>query len=195
MFGSPSSNAATLYVPAGTATLYKAAAQWSGFKTVVESATTVKGRNCMRKYGEPNPQLGYRIEGTVVDGRPEVVCDALPTTPVGRYPIRVLPGTITSEDVEYVDGFLIITAAPLTVTALDTARKVGEANPEFALAYDGFKNGETDTVFSERPVVACAADSLSVGVCMTLSLVAERPKTTSCPTSTASSPWPESQAE
>lgn len=161
VFGSPSSNAATLYVPAGTATLYKAAAQWSGFKTVVEFGTTVKGRNCMRKYGEPNPQLGYRIEGTVVDGRPEVVCDALPTTPVGRYPIRVLPGTITSEDVEYVDGFLIITAAPLTVTALDTARKVGEDNPEFALAYDGFKNGETDTVFSERPVVACAADSLS----------------------------------
>lgn len=73
----------------------------------------------------------------------------------------MLPGTITSEDVEYVDGFLIITAAPLTVTALDTTRKVGEDNPEFALAYDGFKNGETDTVFSIRPTVACAADSLS----------------------------------
>ncbi len=161
VFGSPSSNKATLYVPAGTATLYKAAAQWSSFKTMIEFGTTVKGRNCMRKYGEPNPQLGYRIEGTVVDGRPEVVCDALPTTPVGRYPIRVLPGTITSEDVEYVEGFLIITAAPLTVTALDTTRKAGEDNPKFVLAYDGFKNGETDTVFTERPTVVCDADKLS----------------------------------
>ncbi len=161
VFGSSSSNTATLYVPAGTAAKYKAAAQWSGFKNVVEFGTTVKGRNSMRKYGEPNPQLGYRIEGDMVDGRPEVVCDALPTTPVGRYPIRVSRGTIESEDVEYVDGFLIITAAPLTVTALDTTRCVGEANPKFELSYDGFKNGETDTVFSERPVATCLADSVS----------------------------------
>lgn len=132
-----------LYVRAGSTTKFKAAAQWSDFKTMIEYGTTLKARNAMREYGDPNPRLGWSMSGDYVDGTPEVTCLADTLSPVGRYTIHIAPGTITDPAVDYEDGFLIVSQAPLTVGVCDTVREEGKENPTFTLTYSGLKNGET----------------------------------------------------
>ena len=47
--------------------------------------------------------------------------------------------------------------APLTITAGNYTRKVGEQNPEFQASYGGFKYGETEAVLSRQPQFRCDA--------------------------------------
>lgn len=150
-----------LYVRAGSTDKFKAAAQWNEFASITEYGTTVKARNAIREYGEENPRIGYSIHGDQVSGIPEVTCDATPTTPVGRHPIHISKGTITDDAVDYEEGFLIITKAPLTVGVEDATREEGEQNPEFTLTFKGFKNGEGSDVFTQLPVAECNADTSS----------------------------------
>lgn len=57
-----------------------------------------------------------------------------------------------------------IAKAPLTVTAVDTARMAGEVNPLFKLMYEGFVNGDDETkagVFTTFPAASCEAGTES----------------------------------
>ena len=54
-------------------------------------------------------------------------------------------------------GTLTITKAQLTVTAQDSTREQGEENPEFALIYSGWKNGEDESVLLKKPVATTTA--------------------------------------
>lgn len=100
----------TLFVPRGTVDGYLAQPEWKYFaNSVVEYGTTIKARNAVREQFEDNPEFGYTIQGDYVDGVPELVCEATPDSPVGRYPIHVYPGSIVEECVDYVDGYLIVT--------------------------------------------------------------------------------------
>ena len=105
-----------LYVVRGLKDTFGAADGWSQFRSptfdnILEWGTTIKARNAIREQGQANPEFGYQIIGDYVEGTPELQCDATPQSPPGRYTIRVLPGTITSEAVDYVDGYLIVTEA------------------------------------------------------------------------------------
>ena len=105
-----------LYVVRGLKDTFGAADGWSQFRSqtfdnILEWGTTIKARNAIREQGQENPEFGYQIIGDYVEGTPELQCDATPQSPPGRYAIRVLPGTITSEAVDYVDGYLIVTEA------------------------------------------------------------------------------------
>lgn len=62
---------------------------------------------------------------------------------------------------EFEDGYLIIKRAPLEVIVEDTTRGKGESNPEFTLRYEGFRNGDTESVFNEKPQITCVADENS----------------------------------
>jgi len=53
---------------------------------------------------------------------------------------------------------LTVTQAPLKITAEDKTRHVGEANPEFTLTYNGFRNDENENVLAILPIIFCAAD-------------------------------------
>jgi len=79
------------------------------FDNITEWGTTIKARNAIREQGQENPEFGYQVIGDYVDGTPELLCDATPQSPPGRYAIHVLPGTIESEAVDFVDGYLIVT--------------------------------------------------------------------------------------
>ena len=61
----------------------------------------------------------------------------------------------------YVAGTLTITKAPLTIAAGTYTKKQGEAMPEFALTYTGFKNDETKDVLTKLPTVSCEATESS----------------------------------
>lgn len=152
-------NLNNVYVRSGMKNSFLAAAQWKDFTRdhIVEFGTSVKVRNTIRYYGDENPDLRYTMSGDKVDGVPELICDATPKSPVGRYPIHILPGTITDETVDYYDGYLIVQEAPLTVKPADCERYLNAANPSFLFTYEGFKNNEDETVFTSLPVATTTA--------------------------------------
>lgn len=147
-----------LIIPAGTKDLYGRAQGWKKFVNVKEYGTTIKPTNATRKYGEQNPtSYSYQLLGDYVTGKPEIYTDATPESPVGRYPIHAKPGTITAPDVTYEDGYLIITRAELTVTVEEATRKQYEEDPEFVLHFEGFVNGEDESVITTMPTVTSNA--------------------------------------
>ena len=130
----------------------------NGKLTVIQKIIiSVTAKNLTRVYGEANPTLEFTAEGGTLEGTPELSCDATATSPVGEYVIKVSKGSVTSPNVTYTNAKLTITPAPLKVTALDATREEGEANPDFELKYEGFKNNETDTVFTTKPTATTTA--------------------------------------
>ena len=122
---------------------------------------TITAKSCSREYGEANPTFEYTVEGATLSGEPTITCEATATSPVGTYPIVV---TYTAEDaakmnLTYVDGALTITKAPLTITAKSYTIIQGEPIPTFEVEYTGFKNNDTDTVFTTKPTISTEAKS------------------------------------
>ena len=79
--------------------------------------TTITAKNYIREYGEANPVFDYTTEGPEFEGTPVVSCEATAESPVGTYDIIVQQGTVNSKDAVFVKGQLIITKAPLTISA------------------------------------------------------------------------------
>ena len=155
-----------LYVPAGTKTKYLQLAQWKAFKgddydNIIEYGSSVKVRNTIRKYGEENPQFVYQVSGDPITGEPELTCEATPSSPAGKYPILIGIGTITNENVELFDGYMIVQKVDATATVENTTREVGQPNPDFSLVFSGLVNNETVPVWVEEPVFTCEADETS----------------------------------
>lgn len=151
-----------LYVPAGTKTKYTQAAQWKSFKgsdydNIVEYGSSVKVRNTIRKYGEPNPQFVYTVSGDPISGIPELTCEATQQSPAGKYPVVIAMGSITGENVELFDGYLIVQKVDATATVEDATREEGQPNPDFTLVYDGLVNDEIEPAWIVEPVFSCEA--------------------------------------
>ena len=66
-------------------------------------------------------------------------------------------GDANHKDIAAKSFIVTIAKAPLKITAKSYTRKQGEANPEFGVTYEGFKNNETDAVLTTKPTVTCAA--------------------------------------
>jgi uncharacterized protein YjdB len=153
---------ATLYVPAGCKAAYEAADYWKEFSNIVEATvTTVSAKSYSKTYGEANPTFESEVTGGTVTGTPEFTCTASATSNVGTYAIVITKGTITDPTVQYVNGTLTITKAPLKITAGSYTKKQGEANPAFSVSYDGFKNNETTSVLTTQPTISCTATESS----------------------------------
>lgn len=149
---------ATLTVPAGTKALYQSTPGWYLFRNITDGQDVVlTAHNYSREYGEANPVFDYTREGDELIGNPSLTCDATATSPVGIYTIRISKGSVANSNVSYVDGTLTITKAPLTITARNYSREQGQANPNFDVTYSGFKNGETETVLTQKPSVTTTA--------------------------------------
>ena len=97
------------------------------------------------------------VSGAVLDGTPEITCEATATSPVGTYDIIVKQGSVKNYNVTYVKGTLTITKAPLAVKAGTYTKKQGEDNPEFTLTYEGWKNNETEAVLTKKPTAKTTA--------------------------------------
>ena len=120
-------------------------------------AVIVKAKNYTREYGEANPTFEFTTEGAVLEGTPEIICEAKATSPVGNYDIIVKQGTVTNYNVTYVNGTLTIGKAPLTVRVGNYTREQGQDNPDFVLTYQGWKNGESESVLLSKPVATTTA--------------------------------------
>ncbi|MBR4644843.1 MAG: CotH kinase family protein [Bacteroidaceae bacterium] len=124
----------------------------------------VMAQNQTMVYGDTLPDLTFTVDGDGLVGVPTITCDANSSSPVGMYPITITKGTVENKDVIYMAGELTITKAPLTVTTEYAEREEGEENPDFILVYNGWKNGEDESVLQEIPVaITTATKSSSVG--------------------------------
>ena len=128
-----------------------------GGKLTVMEGTIIAVKNYTRVYGDANPEFEYESQGETLEGVPTLLCDADAKSPVGQYVIKVGQGSVANEYLSLVDGVLTITPAELTVTVADVSRDEGKENPEFVLSYEGFKNGETESVLTAKPVVSTTA--------------------------------------
>ena len=124
----------------------------------VKDDVTLTAKSYTRIYGDANPTFEYTVsEGTITSGDPTITCSATETSPVGTYEIVISKGTVSNGTVNCVNGTLTITKAPLTVKAGNYTRQEGEENPTFTLVYEGFKNGETEAVLTQKPTAATTA--------------------------------------
>ena len=126
----------------------------NGTLTITKAVLTVTADNKSRAYGDANPTFtagfsGFKNGETLgtsgVTGAPSLTTAATATSPVGAYTITAAVGSLASDNYSFsfVSGTLTVTKAVLTVTAEDTPRAYGAANPTFTAALSGFKNGET----------------------------------------------------
>lgn len=157
---------AILYVPAGTKSLYAATAGWNQFANIVEmdapeGTITVTADNKSKIYGDANPTLTYTTSGGTLSGTPTLTCSAKKASDVGTYPIVISKGSVTNSQVNYVNGTLTVTKAPLTITVNSAVKRVGAANPTFTVTYSGFKNGETEASLTQKPTITCNATTSS----------------------------------
>ena len=161
---------ATAESPSGTYPITVSGAESQNYEiTYVNGALTVSealpvyimALNDTIEYGDPLPQFRYMSEGAPLVGTPAIKCEAVQGSPVGVYNIVIEKGTVANYNDYYINGKLIITKAPLTIAAKATQREYGEATPELSVTYEGFKNGETDTVLTTLPVITC--DGKNVG--------------------------------
>ena len=133
-----------------------------GRLTVVEAdVVVVRAKSYNRQYGDENPVFEFETEGAALDGTPEIVCSAVANSPVGSYTIEVKQGSIKNYNVHFESGSLVITKAPLSISAGNYTKKQGDAMPVFKASYAGFKNGEDESVLTKQPVFSCDADEAS----------------------------------
>ena len=133
-----------------------------GRLTVVEAdAVVVRAKSYSRQYGDENPVFEFETEGAALDGTPEIVCSAVANSPVGSYTIEVKQGSIKNYNVHFESGSLVITKAPLSISAGNYTKKQGDAMPAFKASYAGFKNGENESVLTKQPVFSCEANEAS----------------------------------
>ena len=134
----------------------------NGTLTVTEApAITISVKNGEREYGEENPTFEYTVEGGTINGTPSINCTATKTSPVGEYTISIEAGTVDYPNLILVNGTLTINKATLTATAKSYTIEQGQPNPEFEITYNGFKNGENETVLDKLPIASTTATSAS----------------------------------
>jgi len=148
----------------GSATNYSFTYE-TGTLTITKAPLTVCVSNSSRLYGATNPSFTINYSGfrngetqAVLAVQPQAVCLATPASDVSSYPIIISGGTSTNYDFSYINGTLTITKASLTITAENKSREQGQSNPEFTLAYSGFKNNENASVLNVLPTISCAAN-------------------------------------
>ncbi|MFM7839294.1 MAG: MBG domain-containing protein, partial [Chitinophagaceae bacterium] len=126
----------------------------NGTLTISKAALTVAADNKSRFYGSANPALTYRYVGFVngdstttgaVTGTPTISTTALNTSTAGSYPITMGAGNLASVNyaITVSNGTLTVNKALLTVTARDSSRAYGAANPTFGYTLTGYVLGQS----------------------------------------------------
>ena len=129
---------------------------------ITKAMPTIVANDLTMTYGSDVPTLTYTLQYTdnALDGAPKLSTTATKTSPVGTYPIKVEKGTVTGDNIIYVDGTLTITKAPLTVSVQDVTITRGDAIPFFSLTYDGWRNDDTeDIALIKKPTTKTVAQS------------------------------------
>ena len=132
-------------------------------QVIINTVLTVEAAEASRSYGAPNPPLtgsilglGTNEEQSLVSGNLTVTTVADADSPVGTY--SIVPGgwTSTNYPIDFVNGTLTVTPAPLTLTADNATRPYGQTNPVFTGTISGIQNGDDITA-----AYSCSATATS----------------------------------
>ena len=136
-----------------------------GFSITVKAPVqpvTITADDKTMTYGDDVPALTYKSSGATLNGTPKLSTTATKASPAGTYSIKVEQGTVTNEQVTYVDGTLTIEKAALTVAAQDVTITEGDAIPAFTLTYSGWRNNDSEAMaFTKKPKATTLATSAS----------------------------------
>ena len=140
--------------------------------TIKPAKLTAKVNDASRLYGDGNPQFSSVYSGfvnnedeSVLTNPGRFITTATVTSEVGTYAIKQSGATAQNYVIDYEDGVLTVTKAPLTANVNSYTRKYGEQNPKFEINYSGLKNNETAPAWTVEPTVSTIATPKSdVGV-------------------------------
>ncbi|MBN1818643.1 MAG: filamentous hemagglutinin N-terminal domain-containing protein, partial [Sedimentisphaerales bacterium] len=128
----------------GSATNYTITYVPGIFTIKVPYQLIIAADNLSKVYGSSNPPLTVTYTGLQDGDTAAVVSGVQMTTaandrsPAGRYPITPSGGTFPPYyTAQYAAGLLQVTRAPLTVTANNLIRRIGDPNPPFSVTYTG----------------------------------------------------------
>lgn len=154
-------------VSGGQAANYTISERVSGKLTVSKAPLTVTAGNASRVYGTANPTFSYTISGFVLDEteavlttKPSVSSGATVSTGAGTYSIKASGAAADNYSINYIDGMLTITKAPLKATVKDATRSYG-GTAQYSFVYEGFVNGDTQSAVSVAPTVTSTATATS----------------------------------
>jgi len=129
----------------------------NGTLTVTPAPLAATANNYSRIYGVTNPVLSGTLTGLRNDDEvtASYTTTATVTSPPGTYPI--IPaladpsGRLSNYTVSITNGVLTVTPAPLMVTANNSSRPYGAANPAFTGTVVGLLNGDNITAAFTSP--------------------------------------------
>ncbi len=126
-----------------------------GVYTVDKALLIITPDNKTRYYGYADPAFTVSYQGfqngedeTALTTPPDVTTDALITNPPGIYTLTAENAASDNYFFIYMPGVESVDKAPLTITADDKSRFVGDPNPSFTISYSGFQNGDDETALT-----------------------------------------------
>ena len=157
-------NFSTLRVPWDMVEWYKLVEGWKDFYNIEklphdnnDVPVELTADSYTIEYGDTIPNFTFKRVGSMLDGEPEIACDAHLGSSVGVYNIVISKGSLQNYNDTYVNGTLTITKAPLTVSVGNYTREYGIDNPDFELKYEGWKLNEDVNVLIKEPWAVCKA--------------------------------------
>ncbi|MNS24553.1 hypothetical protein D3C72_564030 [compost metagenome] len=139
-----------------------------GSLVISKAQLTVKAEDKQKIYGQTNPALTISYTGFVNgDDASTFSTPATATTlatkesAVGTYTITAGGAASANYSFIYQDGVITVGKAALTITANNATKNAGAANPSFTASYNGFVNGETNTVLTAQPLISTSATTAS----------------------------------
>ncbi len=134
----------------------------TGTLTINRAPTiTITAHHASMLYGDPLPELTYEVSGGTLTDEPVLTCPATSASNVGSYDITIDASGISYPRLKLVNAVLAIEKAPLKVFVGEYSRLVEEPNPEFKLVFEGFRNGDDESVLTELPVATTEATAES----------------------------------
>ena len=139
-----------------------------GTLAVTPAPLTVRAENTAKTYGAVMPAFTAGYEGLVLGETPGVLAgtlafttDATVTSHVGRYAVTPSGLASTNYAITFVDGYLLITPAPLIVRGDNKERLEGVPNPVLTVRYQGFVLDDSEASLDARPKLSTPADAKS----------------------------------
>ena len=144
-----------------------------GTLAVTAAPLTISADNLSKVYGAPVPTLTASYTG-LVNGDTSDDLTTLPTITttataashvsplLGNPFVNTISGAVDSDyTITYVPGTLIVTPAPLTITADSQTKVYGAALPTLTASYKGFVNGDTPASLATLPTITTMGTAAS----------------------------------
>ncbi|MCF0207965.1 MAG: MBG-2 domain-containing protein, partial [Bacteroidaceae bacterium] len=124
----------------------------------------VKADNQTKVYGDANPALTISYEGLVngdtpsrLKQQPKATTTATASSGVGVYDITIATVADDNYSMNFQNGTLTVTKAPLVIKANDLEKVYGNNNPTLTISYNGFKLSDTSNKLTTLPQIATSA--------------------------------------